>query len=99
MQAAQAEKDPTARLKLLDAFVAQYPNSTLMQYIYQLYYQAYYKLKNYAKAIEYTDKVIALGDKADAPTRVTAVQVLGELVRDAGSPWSSASKAPDAHDQ
>ena len=69
LQAAQAEKDPTAQLKLLDAFVAQYPNSTLLEYIYQLYYQAYYKLKNYAKAIEYTDKVIALGDKADAPTR------------------------------
>ena len=36
----------TAQLKLLDAFVAQYPNSTLMEYIYQMYYQAYYKLKN-----------------------------------------------------
>ena len=29
-QAAAAEKDPQARIKLLDAFVAQFPNSTLM---------------------------------------------------------------------
>ena len=28
-QAAQGEKDPAAQLKLLDAFVAAYPNSTL----------------------------------------------------------------------
>src|SRR5579862_215262 len=74
LQAAQAEKDPAAQIKLLDAFVAQYPNSTLLQYIYQLYYQAYYKQKNFAKAIEYCDKLIALGDKADAPIRATAVQ-------------------------
>jgi len=79
LQAAQAEKDPGTKIKLLDAFVAQYPNSTLMQYIYQLYYQAYYGLKNIPKAIEYTDKLIALGDKADAATRVTAIQARIQL--------------------
>ena len=79
LQAASAEKDPAARLKLLDAFVAQYPNSTLMEYIYQLYYQSYYQLKNIPKAIEYTDKLIALGDKADAPTRATAIQARIQL--------------------
>jgi tetratricopeptide (TPR) repeat protein len=96
LQAAQAEKDPAAQLKLLDAFVAQYPNSTLLQYIYQLYYQAYYKQKNYAKAIEYTDKLIALGDKADAPTRAAAVRARITLFTQS---QADIGKAPDAHDQ
>jgi len=73
-QAAAGEKDPQQQIKLLDAFVAQYPNSTLMQYIYKLYYPAYYKLKNYQKAIEYADKLIALGDKADLGVRIDAIQ-------------------------
>jgi tetratricopeptide (TPR) repeat protein len=96
LQAAQAEKDPNAKLKLLDAFVAAYPNSTLMQYIYQMYYQAYYQLKNIPKAIEYTDKVIALGDKADVGSRVTAIQSRMQLF---ATPGFFDPKAPDAHDQ
>lgn len=78
-QAAAAEKDPQAKIKLLDAFVAQYPNSTLLQYIYQFYYTAYYQLKNYTKAVEYADKVVALGDKADLPVRVQAIQARVQL--------------------
>jgi len=96
LQAAQAEKDPAAQIKLLDAFVAQYPNSTLLQYIYQLYYQAYYKQKNFAKAIEYCDKLIALGDKADAPIRATAVQARVQLFT---QDQAELTKGPDAHDQ
>ncbi|HXU19631.1 MAG TPA: hypothetical protein VN788_03495, partial [Verrucomicrobiae bacterium] len=72
-QAAAAEKDPQARIKKLDAFVAQFPNSTLMEYIYQFYYQTYYQLKQYPKAIEYADKLIAL-DKANLALRVQALQ-------------------------
>jgi len=64
LQSAQAEKDPQAQIRQLDSFVQQYPNSTLLQYIYQMYYTAYYKLKNIPKAIEYADKLIALGDSA-----------------------------------
>jgi tetratricopeptide (TPR) repeat protein len=94
-QAAQAEKDPAARIKLLDAFVAQFPNSTLMQYIYTMYYQTYYALKNPAKAIEYTDKLVALGDKADIAQRVQAIAqarivLFGQVFK---------PDAPDAHDQ
>jgi tetratricopeptide (TPR) repeat protein len=78
-QAAASEKDPQAQIKLLDAFVAQYPNSTLMQYVYQMYYQAYYKLKNYQKAIEYADKLVALDDKAELPARISAIQAHVQL--------------------
>ena len=96
LQAAQAEKDPQARLKLLDAFVAQYPNSTLMEYIYQMYYQTYFVLKNYAKAIEYTDKLVALGDKASVGSRVTAIQARMQLF---ATPGAFDPKAADARDQ
>jgi tetratricopeptide (TPR) repeat protein len=78
-QAAATEKDPQTQIKLLDAFVAQYPNSTLMQYIYQYYYTAYYKLKNYQKAIEYADKLVALDDKAELSARVSAIQAHVQL--------------------
>ena len=74
-QAANSEKDPQARLKLLDDFVAKYPNSTLMQYVYGVYYTTYNQLKNYPKTIEYVDKLVALGDKADAQARLGALQV------------------------
>src|SRR5208337_1725743 len=72
----------------------QYPNSTLMQYIDQFYYTAYYQLKNYGKAMEYADKLIALGDKADLPVRVQAIQARIQLFSLAFDP-----KAADAHDQ
>lgn len=78
-QAAANEKDPQQQIKLLDAFVAQYPNSTLMQYVDQMYYQTYYKLKNYQKAIEYADKLVSLGDKAELPARISAIQAHVQL--------------------
>ena len=96
LQAAQAEKDPQAQIKQLDSFVATYPNSTLTQYIYQMYYQAYYKLKNIPKALEYTDKLVALGDKADVAQRVQAIQARMQLF---GGPGGFDPKAADAHDQ
>ncbi|HTU36275.1 MAG TPA: hypothetical protein VMF66_20920, partial [Candidatus Acidoferrum sp.] len=61
-EAANSEKDPQARTKLLDAFVAKYPNSTLMPYVYTLYFETYYQLKDYAHTIEYADKYVALPD-------------------------------------
>ncbi len=65
-QAAAAEKNPAQQIKLLDDFVSKYPNSALLIYVYPLYVQAYGQLKNYQKVIEYSDKVIGLGEKIDA---------------------------------
>jgi hypothetical protein len=93
-QAANAEQKPDARVKLLDDFVAKYPSSTLMQYVFALYYPSYYQLKNYPKALDYADKLIAMGDKADASSRVGAIQARVELF-----PLVYNAKAPDAHDQ
>jgi len=93
-QACQAEKDLTAKAKCLDGFTAQFPNSTLLQYVYQIYYQTEYQLKNYPKAIEYADKLVALGDKADLGLRIQAVQAHVQLFGLAFDP-----KAADAQDQ
>ena len=72
-QAAAAEKNPAQQIKALDDFVSKYPSSALVIYIYPLYYQAYSQLKNYPKVIEYADKLVALGDKADAGARYQAL--------------------------
>lgn len=93
-QACRAEKDPTALVKCLDDFSAKYPNSTLMQYVYQLYYPAYAQLKDYKKAIAYADKVAALGDKVDQGVLLQALQNHVQLFQSAFDP-----KAADAHDQ
>jgi len=71
-QAAAAEKNPTQQIKLLDDFVAKYPNSALLIYIYPLYYNAYSQLKNWPKVIENADKLLALGEKVDPPVRYQA---------------------------
>ena len=71
-QACAAEKVPATLIKCLDDFVSKYPNSTLLNYVYQLYSQGYGAQKNYLKVIEYSDKLAALGDKVDAGTRFTA---------------------------
>lgn len=71
-QACAAEKVPATLIKCLDDFVSKYPNSTLLNYVYSLYYQAYTAQKNYAKMMESADKLAALGDKVDALTRFNA---------------------------
>ncbi len=71
-QAAAAERNPAQQIKLLDDFVAKYPNSALLIYIYPLYYNAYSQLKNWPKVTEYADKLLALGEKPEAPIRYQA---------------------------
>jgi hypothetical protein len=72
-QRAFNEQNATQRVKLLDDFVAQYPNSNLLPYAYRVYYLAYNELKNYPKVIEYADREVALGDKVDLKTRLEAL--------------------------
>lgn len=62
-QACDADKNPTSKVKCLDDFVAKYPNSYLLKFVYPMYYQSYYQLKNWAKVIEFADKFVALADK------------------------------------
>jgi tetratricopeptide (TPR) repeat protein len=94
-QAANAEKDPAAKIKLLDDFVGKFPSSTLLQYVYQLYYQAYLGMKNYPKAIEYADKLVAMSDKVDPAVVLGALQTRVQ----AFSAMQFNPQAPDASAQ
>ena len=71
-QACAAEKNPQQQIKCLDDFVSKYPNSQLLVYVYPLYFNAYSQAKNFPKVIEYADKLLALGDKVEAPARYQA---------------------------
>lgn len=92
--ACQAEKDPNSKVKCLDGFVSQFPNSTLMQYVYQIYYQTYYQMKDFKKAIDNADKLVALGDKADLAGRLQAAEFRVQVF-----PYAYTSKDPDYQTQ
>jgi TPR repeat len=72
-QACAAEKIPAAVVRCADDFVLKYPNSDLLVYIYPLYYRGYTELKNPLKVIEYADKLVSLGDKAEPGIRYEAL--------------------------
>lgn len=62
-QAAVNEKNAQARVKLLDDFVAKYPQSTYLRYIYESFAATYTELRNPAKVIEFVDKRLAIKDE------------------------------------
>jgi hypothetical protein len=68
-----AATNPEQRVKNLDQFQKWYPNSSLLRYADQVYLAAYSQLKNYAKMIEYADKVLSFGDQLDAAQRLQAI--------------------------
>ena len=72
-QAAHNETNPANKVKLLDDFVAKYPMSALMPYVYSDYYLAYYAQKNYPKTIEYADKLLPILAPTDLGTRLQAL--------------------------
>lgn len=76
--AAHNEQNVATRMKDLDDFVMKYPNSALLPYAYRDYYLGYYQNKEYAQAINYADKELALGDKVDIGTRLEAYIVWGQ---------------------
>jgi len=95
-QAADAEKNPAAQIKMLDDFVAKYPNSALLNYIYTLYYKNYGAQKNFPKTIEYCNKLIALGDKASVTEKYQAYSVWAFAYFNIPNPDPQTAKA--AHD-
>jgi tetratricopeptide (TPR) repeat protein len=89
-QACHAETNAQMRVKCLDDFVAKFPNSSLMPYVLQLYYTTYNELKNFPKTVDYADKLVALGDKVDAGTRLQAL-----YARSLAFNYAFSDKAPD----
>jgi tetratricopeptide (TPR) repeat protein len=95
-QAAAAEKNPASQIKLLDDFVAKYPASKLLNYIYPLYYKNYYAQKNYPKAIEYADKMLVMGDKISPAERYDAHYVRAYAFNAIQNPDPETAKAARA---
>ncbi|MGB7438171.1 MAG: hypothetical protein WBW49_22350, partial [Candidatus Acidiferrum sp.] len=91
--AAANEKNPQAQLKELDDFVAKYPNSALLNYVYPLYYQNYAQQKNYPKVIEYADKELALGDKISPTERYQAYSARAFAFNNTPNPDPATAKA------
>ncbi len=91
--AAANEKDPAAQLKALDDFVAKYPNSNLLNYVYPLYYQNYAKQKNYPKVIEYADKELSLGSKITATEKYQAYSARAFAYNNTPNPDVATAKA------
>ena len=91
--AASSEKDPAAQLKHLDAFVAKYPNSCLLNYIYPLYYQNYAAQKNFPKVMDYADKELALGDtRISANDKYAAYQAIVYAFNNTQNPDAATAK-------
>ena len=84
-QAARNEKDAQARIKLLDDFVAAYPDSPLLRNAYRDEYMTYFSLGNYPETANYADKFLAFGEKNDSADRLQA------LMTRAGLFWRAAS--------
>jgi hypothetical protein len=96
-KAADAEQNPQEKIKQLDDFVKQFPDSTLMPYIYRDYYQTDYALKNFDGTIENADRVVVLSDKVGTQWRLEALVARAQAY-DAGANHNSltAFKARDA---
>ncbi|MFQ5816452.1 MAG: tetratricopeptide repeat protein [Terriglobia bacterium] len=58
--AAVNEQDPQARVRALDAFLQEYPESSLRPFVFQSYLEIYQKGLNWSKVVEYADKFLAL---------------------------------------
>jgi tetratricopeptide (TPR) repeat protein len=64
-KACEGEANPAQKVKCLDDFVSKYPNSGLLNFVYQKYEEGYGQLKNYGKVIENADKLAAMGSKLE----------------------------------
>jgi hypothetical protein len=92
-QAAASEKNPATQLKLLDDFVSKYPSSSLLNYVYPLYYQNYFVQKNFPKVVEYADKQLTLGDKLTPTERYQAYMFRALAYQNTQNPDPAVSKA------
>lgn len=75
--AAKSKTVPAEKIAALEAFITKFNNPTLMPFVYRDLYTTYYAQKNYAKTIEYVDKLLAL-EKVDAATKLAALVNRGQ---------------------
>lgn len=76
--ACQAEKDPQSKINCFEGFLTKYPNSTLNKYIPAALLAAcnqFLQAKDFTQAMACSDKVLGMGDAADATTLLQAAQL------------------------
>jgi hypothetical protein len=54
---------------LLESYLAQNPNSSLLPFLYYDLLQTYYELQDYPNTVKYADKLQALGDEIDSTSQ------------------------------
>lgn len=91
-QAAAAEKNPQQKVKLLDDFMAKYPSSEYLPYVYNDYWQTYAALKQWVKVIDYLDRILAL------PEIGAAGKLEAQYRRAATFEYAYNAKSPDLAD-
>jgi hypothetical protein len=91
--AAANDKAPATQLKELDDFVAKYPNSCLLNYVYPLYYQNYAAQKNYPKVMEFADKELSLGNRLTSTEKYQAYSARAFAFNNTPNPDAATAKA------
>jgi hypothetical protein len=67
--AAHNESNPQKRIQLLESYLAQNPNSSLLPFLYYDLLRTYYELQDYPNTVKYADKLLALGDEIDSTSQ------------------------------
>jgi hypothetical protein len=93
-KAQSEEQDAQVRIRLLDDFTAQYPDSVMMPYIYKDYYQTYLVLRNFPQAVATADKLLVLAVEEDTTARLIALS--GHAVAYSAGCDDSALRTPEA---
>ncbi len=99
-QACAGEKAPATQIKCLDDLLSKYPSMSpeLTKFVYPLYVTGYNQQKNPQKVIEYADKLVVLGDKAEAVVRYQMLyaRALAYASLNAAEQTAGAAKAREA---
>lgn len=68
-EAAHNEPNPQKRIQLLESYLAQNQNSSILPYLCYDLLRTYYELQDYPNTVKYADKLLALGDKIDSTSQ------------------------------
>jgi tetratricopeptide (TPR) repeat protein len=98
------EQNPAQKLKCYETFETTFPGSTLLTYAYPAAMQTAQASRQPAKVIEYADKIAAMGDKFDTPTRFSALYLRAYSIHQVFVPRAAnagevATKARSAADE
>jgi TonB family protein len=98
-QAATAQKDPQQNIRLLDSFVATYPDSAMLPFVYRIYYRSYFGLKNYAQTLLYVDKLLGLESKVVDDTSRLEAEIARAYAYSAGASSDKSLQTSDAENK